>query len=63
MDKQDIKDELKTQMNRVSKPHEEINAETDALLLVRILIKKVNDLDSRITALEKPIKLGKKLKK
>jgi hypothetical protein len=50
-------------MNRVSKPHEEINAETDALLLVRILIKKVNDLDSRITALEKPIKLGKKLKK
>lgn len=55
--KQENKDELKKDLDnhlgRPANPNEVINMETDALLLVKMLIKKVENLEERIIKLEK----------
>lgn len=48
-----IKEKLDSNLNRPSTPHEIINAQSDALLLVRILSDLVENLEARVSILEK----------
>ena len=52
-DKIDLRSNLETDLNREVKPNELGNMETDALLLVRLALKKITDLENRIILLEK----------
>lgn len=51
--KQNIKDDLEKTLGRPAKTHEIANMETDALLLAQFCIKKIEELEKRITDLEK----------
>jgi len=51
--KNNLKINLENQLGRPAKPNEIINMGNDALLLAKMLIKKVEDLEERILILEK----------
>lgn len=52
IEKQEITNELKKSLGRDAKADELTNAENDALLLAKILIKKMADLENRLYKLE-----------
>ena len=49
----ELEKDLETHLGRPAKQSEIINMENDALFLAKFLIKKIEDLESRIIILEK----------
>lgn len=49
----EIKDKLKSKLHREPTRNEEINATTDTGIIIEILLEKVEELESRISILEK----------
>ena len=53
LSKQKVKTLLENHLGRPAKPNEVTNAENDSLLLARMLGERVDELEDRITVLEK----------